>query len=128
LDWSPEGTFNFVKYIFFTRYPYSKGKAQGHKNWCGLECGEEDQEWKIVFIPGRRAGIRAKKLLPPLFRIMVEGFDRSLDVLNPTNQKAIYDSRRRAKIPNHECDANAGLFPVLGDKLNASLLGTFAVL
>ena len=55
VDWSPNG------------------KGQGHKNWCHLDCGEEDIDWEVVSIPGKGLGIVAKRTIPPLYRIIVEG-------------------------------------------------------
>jgi hypothetical protein len=49
-----------------------KGKGQGHKNWCHLECGEEDVDWEVTPIPGKGLGIVAKRLIPVLYRIIVE--------------------------------------------------------
>lgn len=49
-----------------------KGKGQGHKNWCHLECGEEDVDWEVTSIPGKGLGIVAKRLIPVLYRIIVE--------------------------------------------------------
>jgi len=49
------------------------GSGQRHKNWCGrYECGEEDVDWEVVPIPNKGLGIRAKKLIPTGFRIIVE--------------------------------------------------------
>lgn len=50
-----------------------KGKGQGHKNWCRLECGEEDVDWEVTSIPGKGLGIVAKRMIPALYRIIVEG-------------------------------------------------------
>ena len=55
IDWSPNG------------------KGQGHKNWCRLECGEEDVDWEVTSIPGKGLGIVAKRMIPALYRIIVEG-------------------------------------------------------
>jgi hypothetical protein len=85
--------------------------------WCGLTYGEEDEEWEIIFIPGRGTAIRAKKVLPPLFRIIVEGYDRSLEA---SDHSGISKSRRRTIIPNHDCDANADMMPLAGKKLGVS--------
>ncbi|KAG4077672.1 hypothetical protein HA402_015715 [Bradysia odoriphaga] len=48
-------------------------EGQGHKNWCHLECGEEDIDWKVCTVPGKGLGIIAKRPLPVLYRIMVDG-------------------------------------------------------
>ena len=49
------------------------GKGQGHKNWCHLDCGEEDVDWEVrSIIPGKGLGIVAKRMITPLYRIIVE--------------------------------------------------------
>lgn len=48
------------------------GKGQGHKNWCHLDCGEEDLDWQVVSIPGKGLGVVAKRLIPAKYRIIVE--------------------------------------------------------
>lgn len=50
----------------------SGGKGQGHKNWCHLECGEEDIDWKVCEVPGKGLGLVAMRQLPARFRIQVE--------------------------------------------------------
>ena len=51
----------------------SKGNGQRHVNWCRRhECGEEDIDWEVVPIPNKGLGIRAKKLIPSGFKIIVE--------------------------------------------------------
>ena len=49
------------------------GGGQGHANWCNIQCGEEDVDWCVAPIPGKGLGLVAKRRLPALFRIMVEG-------------------------------------------------------
>lgn len=49
----------------------SEGKGQGHKNWCYLQCGEEDIDWKICSVPGKGLGLVAKRLLPAKHRIII---------------------------------------------------------
>lgn len=51
----------------------SHGKGQGHKNWCSLECGEEDIDWKVCEINGKGLGLVAKRQLPAKYRIIVDG-------------------------------------------------------
>jgi len=46
--------------------------SQGHKNWFGLPCGEEDIDWEVKSVPGKGLGIIAKRLIPINYRIMVE--------------------------------------------------------
>ena len=48
------------------------GKGQGHKNWCHLDCGEEDLDWKVVSVPGKGLGVVAKRPIPAKYRIIVE--------------------------------------------------------
>lgn len=50
-----------------------KGKGQRHVNWCGrYEYGEEDIDWEVVPVPGKGLGVRAKRLIPAGYRIMVD--------------------------------------------------------
>lgn len=49
------------------------GGGQGHKNWCALNCGEEDLDWCVAPVPGKGLGLVAKRSILPLTRIMVEG-------------------------------------------------------
>jgi len=51
----------------------TKQDGQGHKNWCGIDCGEEDLDWSVVPIPGKGLGIVALRDIPALYRIIVEG-------------------------------------------------------
>ena len=56
-----------------TRTGPVNGNGQRHVNWCQRhECGEEDVDWVVVPIPNKGLGIRAKKLLPAGFKIIVE--------------------------------------------------------
>lgn len=48
-------------------------EGQCHKNWCHLECGEEDIDWEVCAVADKGLGIIAKRPLPKLFRIMVDG-------------------------------------------------------
>jgi len=51
----------------------TKGKGQGHKIWCGqITYGEEDVDWEVVPVPNKGLGVRAKRLIPAGFRIIVE--------------------------------------------------------
>ena len=54
------------------------GGGQGHKNWCTVEYGEEDLDWFVTDIPGKGLGIKAKRNIPALYRIIVDG-PRSVD-------------------------------------------------
>jgi len=54
LDWSP------------------KKRGQGHKNWCGVDCGEEGLDWTVSAIPGKGLGIVALRDIPKAYRIIVE--------------------------------------------------------
>jgi len=50
-----------------------RGNGQAHVNWCGrYECGEEDIDWHVVPVPKKGLGIRAKRLIPAGYRIIVE--------------------------------------------------------
>jgi len=51
----------------------NKKNGQGHKNWCGIECGEEDVDWAVTPIPGKGLGIVALRDIPAVYRIIVEG-------------------------------------------------------
>ena len=49
------------------------GSGQRHKNWCGrYEHGEEDVDWEVAPVPNKGLGVRAKRLIPAGFRIIVE--------------------------------------------------------
>ena len=49
------------------------GNGQRHVNWCQRhEFGEEDVDWEVVPIPNKGLGVRAKKLIPSGFKIIVE--------------------------------------------------------
>lgn len=48
-------------------------KGQGHKTWCGLECGEEGIDWEVQKISDSKGlGLVALRDLPSLSRIMIE--------------------------------------------------------
>jgi len=49
-----------------------KKKGQGHKNWCELDCGEEDLDWSVTAIPGKGLGIVALRDMPAAYKIIVE--------------------------------------------------------
>jgi hypothetical protein len=57
--------------------------GQGHKSWCDLGCGEEDVDWEVVTIDGKGLGIRAKRFIPKMTRIMV---DQPRNIQHPTVQ------------------------------------------
>jgi len=46
--------------------------GQGHKNWCGIEYGEEDVDWMVTSIPGKGLGIVALRDIPAAYKIIVE--------------------------------------------------------
>jgi len=48
-------------------------KGQGHKNWCGIDYGEEDVDWMVMPIPGKGLGLIALRDIPAVYRIIVEG-------------------------------------------------------
>jgi hypothetical protein len=50
-----------------------QAQGQGHKNWCGLEYGEEDIDFEVAPVPGKGLGLIAKRSFPIKFRILVEG-------------------------------------------------------
>jgi len=55
-----------------------KKNGQGHKNWCGIDCGEEDIDWAVCPIPGKGMGISALRDIPAAYRIIVEaGVDKT---------------------------------------------------
>jgi hypothetical protein len=37
-----------------------------------LDCGEEDVDWEVTSIPGKGLGVVAKRMLPALYRIIVD--------------------------------------------------------
>jgi len=47
-------------------------KGQGHKNWCGTDCGEEDIDWMVTPIPGKGLGLVALRDIPAAYPIIVE--------------------------------------------------------
>lgn len=105
----------------------SEGKGQGHKNWCNLQCGEEDMDWKVCAVPGKGLGLVAKRLLPSTYRILVDcchsrNDHPAIKDLMPINGKykekfdlncvGCGDDRSaalclRISRANHDCKANA---------------------
>jgi len=52
-------------------------KGQGHKNWCGIDCGEEDVDWTVIPISGKGLGLVALRDIPQAYRMIVEaGVDK----------------------------------------------------
>jgi len=47
-------------------------KGQGHKNWCGTNCGEEDVDWTVCPVPGKGLGIVTLRDIPAAYKIIVE--------------------------------------------------------
>jgi hypothetical protein len=104
------------------------GGGQGHKNWCSLKCGEEDLDWYVADVPGKGLGLIAKRKIPSLFRILVEG-PRNVDFpavhdLMP-HGGSLQDKRKlnqlsngdgtsslclRISRANHDCGGNANHF------------------
>jgi hypothetical protein len=58
--------------------------GQGHKNWCQLDCGEEDVDWEIVPFGEKGFGLRAMREFKAFSRIMV-------DVVRELNDPTIAD-------------------------------------
>lgn len=104
----------------------SEGKGQGHKNWCSLQCGEEDIDWKVCEVPGKGLGLVAMRLLPAKYRIIVDGCHavndhpaiKDLMPINGTYKEKCNlncvgrgDGRPalclRISRANHDCNANA---------------------
>jgi len=109
-------------------------KGQGHKNWCGIDCGEEDVDWAVVPVPGKGLGIVALRDIPKAYAIMVEaGVDKShpgvadlmplhgsLDEkfafnqfglgVRDQNDKEVIVLCLRTSRTNHSCDPNAELY------------------
>lgn len=50
----------------------SGGKGQGHKNWCHVECGEEDIDWKVCEVSGKGLGLVATRFIPAKYRMLVD--------------------------------------------------------
>ncbi len=97
--------------------PDSKG--QGHASWCGLECGEEDVDWRVDLIPGKGRGLIAIKDIPLKSRIIVDGWVK-FELLANNNETSSHDKVKdkeelvmkvvggsRCSLVNHACDANA---------------------
>jgi len=108
-----------------------KKRGQGHKNWCNIDCGEEDIDWKVCPIPGKLLGILALRNIPPRYRIIVETcvelthpkvmdlmpeggtLDEKwkLNILGCGANDDISDALcLRISRANHSCNANAGHF------------------
>jgi len=100
--------------------------GQGHKNWCKLECGEEDLDWKVSEVAGKGLGLIALRKIPAKFRIIVDaessldhpGFKELMPLdgsahekfhLNCLGSDDLSKSLLCLRIAraNHECDANA---------------------
>jgi len=45
--------------------------GQGHKNWCGTDCGEEDIDWIVTPVPGKGLGLVALRDIPAAYPIIV---------------------------------------------------------
>lgn len=85
------------------------GEGQGHKNWCGVEYGEEDIDWQMIYIPGLGMRVMALRDLPPLYRLIV---DRDLNAYQCVNMRGICAEKancmyKRCSVFPHDCDANA---------------------
>jgi hypothetical protein len=61
-------------------------RGQGHKNWCGIEYGEEDLDWKVAPVEGKGLGVVALRQFPAKTRIMVDACQ-----LSPTSHPATKD-------------------------------------
>jgi hypothetical protein len=61
-------------------------RGQGHKNWCGLDSGEEDLDWKVAPVEGKGLGVVALRQFPAKTRIMVDACQ-----LTPTSHPATKD-------------------------------------
>lgn len=104
----------------------SDGNGQGHKNWCVLQCGEEDIDWYVSEITGKGLGLVAKRFLPAKYRIIVDccrtkNDHQAIKDLMPINgtfkQKFDLNSLGRddgsaalclrISRANHDCKANA---------------------
>ena len=108
------------------------GAGQGHKDWCGHQCGEEDVDWQVTPVPGKGLGIVAKKNMPAGFRIMVEhaftdpcGHPAMQDLMphngtltdkfqfnafrNHSGTIPWFVSLRMSRL-NHDCNANATIY------------------
>jgi len=108
-------------------------KGQGHKNWCGIEYGEEDVDWMVTPVPGKGLGVIALRDMPAAYKIIVEaGVDKthprvadlmphygSLDEKYNFNKYAFGEDENgsrivvvclRASRVNHSCAPNANNF------------------
>ncbi|OXA45077.1 Ubiquitin carboxyl-terminal hydrolase 16 [Folsomia candida] len=95
-----------------------RGKGQGHKNWCGISYGEEDEDWCVAPVPGKGLGIVAMRSLVAKERILVvenrtiaEIFSSSVST-NPNAKSDIVSSLGRLSLINHACECNSSRFPV----------------
>eukprot|EP01035_Chromulina_nebulosa_P018542 gene18542-24262_t len=112
---------------------------QGHKNWCEQLSGEEDIDWELYDYGSKGFGIRAKKTILPLQRILVDG-NRTIDdpvvedlfPLNGSISEKVYMNRlacdngnehmlcaRMSRI-NHSCNHNA--IHIYDDTYNVKVL------
>jgi len=122
-DWSPK-----------------KNHGQGHKRWCGVDCGEEDVDWNVTPIPGKGLGIFALRDIPKAYKVIVEaGVDKDhpgVADLMPHNGSLEdkYDLNKfgcivgddmekvlclRMSRVNHSCTPNADHFYEKSDKVIA---------
>lgn len=117
----------------------AKNGGQGHKHWCKLKCCEEGIDWEVREIPFKGLGLVAKRLIPSLSRIIVDGL-RSIDdpvvaTLQPSGGTIIekyelnslgggkdgvsYLCGRIARA-NHDCNPNAAHY--LDETFNVKIL------
>ncbi|KAJ1494429.1 hypothetical protein T484DRAFT_1877558, partial [Baffinella frigidus] len=106
----------------------ARKQGQGHKNWCGLQTGEEGVDWEVRRISDEKGlGLIALRTLEKGFRIMVDrclrrpGDHPRVDDLEPTggsraekfdlNAMGVVDDASvlclRMSRANHACDNNA---------------------
>ncbi|XP_021959780.1 uncharacterized protein LOC110855677 [Folsomia candida] len=91
-----------------------RGKGQGHKNWCGIPYGEEDEDWCVAHVPGKGLGIVAMRSFSAKERILVVEHRPIAEIFSGSGltKSDTVGSLGRLKMINHACDCNASRFPV----------------
>mmetsp|Transcript_2391 Transcript_2391/g.2142 ORF Transcript_2391/g.2142 Transcript_2391/m.2142 type:complete len:324 (-) Transcript_2391:15-986(-) len=78
---------------------------QEHKHWCELMCGEEDIDWEL-FYGVKGYGIRAKRTILPLERIMVDGSRKNNDPVVNDLHPLDGTIEEKEDVNRLECDTN----------------------
>lgn len=100
----------------------TKQRGQGHKNWCGLLCGEEDIDWKVAPVEGKGLGIIALKPFPARSRILVDACQLSPGA-HPATQDLAPDKegatlQEKWELNSMGCDVSDDESAVLGLRIS----------